>query len=320
MTDILMPKNAKYFYCEECDFNCSKKSNYNKHINTRKHKNTYKILINTDILMPKNALFICDCGKKYKHRQSLHNHKKKCLIIQEEINNTNINTNINTNTIIKSTPEVNELFTEKILETVMSQNKEFMNMFMNKMVEVMPQIGNNNNTYSHNHNCHNKTFNINMFLNEHCKNAMNLSDFIESLPITDKTYDNTIKNGLTNTITNMMVDGLNELDILERPIHCTDTKRKTIYVKENDVWEKDKELIKILCGIKKTALNNRMKLDKWQDANDGWMTRENIQMKYISLVSNVMTIIEDEDKEINKIINAIGKKVYLDEDTKKEYL
>ena len=159
-----------------------------------------------------------------------------------------------------------------------------------------------------------------MFLNEHCKNAMNLTDFIESLPITNKTYDNTIKNGLTNTITNMMVDGLNELDILERPIHCTDTKRKTIYVKENDVWEKDKELIKILTGIKKTALNNRMKLDKWQDANDGWMTRENIQMKYISLVSNVMTIIEDEDKEINKIINAIGKKVYLDESIKKEYL
>ena len=189
--------------------------------------------------------------------------------------------------------------------------------FMSKMIDVMPQIGNTTNNMN---NCHNKTFNINMFLNEHCKNAMNLTDFIESLPITDKTYDNTIKNGLTNTITTMMVDGLNELDILERPIHCTDTKRKTMYVKENDVWEKDKELIKILTGIKKTALNNRMKLDKWQDVNDGWMVRENIQMKYIALVSNVMTIIEDEDKEINKIINAIGKKVYLDESIKKEYL
>ena len=163
-------------------------------------------------------------------------------------------------------------------------------------------------------------FFINMFLNEHCKNAMNLSDFIESLPITDKIHENTIKNGLTSTITNMMVDGLNELDILDRPIHCTDTKRKTMYVKENDVWEKDKELIKILYGIKKTALKNRMNLDKWQDANDGWMVKENIQMKYLSLVSNVMTFIEDEDKHVNKIINAIGKKVYLDEDTKKEYM
>ena len=159
-----------------------------------------------------------------------------------------------------------------------------------------------------------------MCIRDSCKNAMNLSDFIESLPITDKIHENTRKNGLTNTITNMMVDGLNELDILDRPIHCTDTKRKTMYVKENDVWEKDKELIKILTGIKNTALKNRTNLDKWQDANDGWMVKENIQMKYLSLVSNVMTFIEDEDKHVNKIINAIGKKVYLDEDTKKEYM
>jgi hypothetical protein len=310
------PKNANIFNCEKCNFVCSKKCDWDRHITTLKHKNRTKM----DNIEQKNAkkrqtIFTCICGKEYGARNSLWYHKKKCSIIQAE----NKNNNTNTETIIKHTPEVNELFTEKILETVMSQNKEFMNMFMNKMVEVMPQLGNTTNNNNMN-NCHNKTFNVNMFLNEHCKNAMNLSDFIESLPITDKTYDNTIKNGLTNTITNMMVDGLNELDILERPIHCTDTKRKTIYVKENDVWEKDKELIKILTGIKKTALNNRMKLDKWQDANDGWMTRENIQMKYISLVSNVMTIIEDEDKEINKIINAIGKNVYLDESIKKEYL
>jgi hypothetical protein len=312
MDSLLMPKNANKFVCEKCDFKCSKQSNWFKHINTLKHKKDDKWITNDENKMPKNALFVCECGKQYKYRQGLNKHKNKCSVIQEKNKNNSTNTEI-----IMNTSNLNELFTEKILETVMSQNKEFMNMFMNKMVEVMPQLGNTTNNMN---NCHNKTFNINMFLNEHCKNAMNLSEFIESLPITDKTYDNTIKNGLTNTITNMMVDGLNELDILERPIHCTDTKRKTIYVKENDVWEKDKELIKILTGIKKTALNNRMKLDKWQDVNDGWMTRENIQMKYISLVSNVMTIIEDEDKEINKIINAIGKKVYLDESIKKEYL
>ena len=314
------PKNAIKLYCEKCDFKCIKKSDWNRHILTRKHVNGH---LGHDKKAQKTPIHICTyCSKKFKTNSGLYKHKKKCSIIQQDNKNNNTNIeNINdiSTEIIKPTTNDNELFTEKILETVMSQNKEFMTMFMNKMMDVMPQL-NNNNTYSHNNNCHNKTFNINMFLNEHCKNAMNLSDFIESLPITDKTYDNTIKNGLTNTITNMMVDGLNELDILDRPIHCTDTKRKTIYVKENDVWEKDKELIKILTGIKKTALNNRMKLDKWQDVNDGWMTRENIQMKYIALVSNVMTIIEDEDKEINKIINAIGKKVYLDESIKKEYL
>ena len=300
--------SAKKYICETCDYKCYYKSDFDKHLMTSKHNNA-DIITKTRQNSAKKSIYMCECGKKYKQRQSLHRHKQICNYIN--------NKSINNKSIIHDTNHVNELFTEKILETVMSQNKEFMNMFMNKMIDVIPQIGNTTNNMN---NCHNKTFNINMFLNEHCKNAMNLSDFIESLPITDKTYDNTIKNGLTNTITTMMVDGLNELDILERPIHCTDTKRKTMYVKENDVWEKDKELIKILCGIKKTALNNRMKLDKWQDANDGWMVRENIQMKYIALVSNVMTIIEDEDKEINKIINAIGKKVYLDEDTKKEYL
>jgi len=313
---IFTQKNANIFNCEKCNFVCSKKCDWDRHITTLKHKNRTKMNnIEQKNAKKRQTIFTCICGKEYGARNSLWYHKKKCSIIQDE----NKNKNKNTETIIKHIPEVNELFTEKILETVMSQNKEFMNMFMNKMVEVMPQLGNTTNNNNMN-NCMNKTFNINMFLNEHCKNAMNLTDFIESLPITDKTYDNTIKNGLTNTITNMMVDGLNELDILERPIHCTDTKRKTMYVKENDIWEKDKELIKILTGIKKTALNNRMKLDKWQDVNDGWMVRENIQMKYIALVSNVMTIIEDEDKEINKIINAIGKKVYLDEDTKKKYL
>jgi len=311
------PKNAKKLICETCDFKCNKQSDYNRHLITHKHK----ILINPNIATPKTPIYYeCECGKKYKHSSSLSAHKKKCILLQKDKEDL-----VKEEDLIKeediqyvSSSEINKdillmlLKKQDFMEELVFKNQEF----MNKMMEVMPQIGN----ITNNNNCHNKTFNINMFLNEHCKNAMNLTDFIESLPITDKTYDNTIKNGLTNTITTMMVDGLNELDILERPIHCTDTKRKTMYVKENDVWEKDKELIKTLTGIKKTALNNRMKLNKWQDVNDGWMVRENIQMKYLSLVSNVMTIIEDEDKEINKIINAIGKKVYLDEDTKKEYL
>ena len=308
----LSHKIPKNYECINCNYNTSNYKDYKKHLSTRKHINKTNIEQNeleNPIKSP--VKFICDCGKEYGARNSLWYHKKKCSFL-------NIETKENKDV---SSSEINKdillmlLKKQDFMEELLFKNQEF----MSKVVEIMPQVGNTTNSNNMN-NCMNKTFNINMFLNEHCKNAMNLTDFIESLPITDKTYDNTIKNGLTNTITTMMVDGLNELDILERPIHCTDTKRKTMYVKENDIWEKDKELIKILTGIKKTALNNRMKLDKWQDANDGWMVRENIQMKYIALVSNVMTIIEDEDKEINKIINAIGKKVYLDEDTKKEYI
>ena len=130
-----------------------------------------------------------------------------------------------------------EMKNQDILEGVILKNSEV----MEKMLEVMPQIGNTTNS----HNTTNNQFNIQMFLNEHCKNAMNLTDFVQSLPITTETFDSTIENGLTKTITNMMVNGLSKLDILERPIHCTDASRKTLYVKEADVWEKDNELIHV---------------------------------------------------------------------------
>ena len=290
----LPPFTPSNFNCKKCDFKCSKNSDWERHILTRKHKK------NDEWITKNPPMYNCECGNSYKYRQGLYKHKKKCSfnVVNEDNNKSNTS---------------NDILDKDLLIKMVLKNTDV----IEKLIEIMPQIGNTTNNMN---NCMNKTFNINMFLNEHCKNAMNLSDFIESLPITDKIHENTIKNGLTSTITNMMVDGLNELDILDRPIHCTDTKRKTMYVKENDVWEKDKELIKILYGIKKTALKNRMNLDKWQDANDGWMVKENIQMKYLSLVSNVMTFIEDEDKHVNKIINAIGKKVYLDEDTKNDYI
>ena len=149
---------------------------------------------------------------------------------------------------------------------------------------------------------------------------MNLTDFIQSLPITNKTYDETIHNGLTNTITNMMVNGLNELDILERPIHCTDKKRKTLYVKEADILEKDDELNKILQGIKGIALKQRTMINKWQDVNTGWDKDDDLQTKLTKLVFNSMTSIEEDDKETCKIIRAISKNVYLDNDTKKNFI
>ena len=158
-----------------------------------------------------------------------------------------------------------------------------------------------------------------MFLNEHCKNAMNLTDFIDSLPITAETYDSTIENGLTKTITSMLVNGLSKLDILDRPIHCTDATRKTLYVKDDDTWEKDNELLHILKGIKTLSMKQRTMINKWQDANLGWDTKENLQSRLTRLVYNSMTSIESDDKETGKIIRAVSKNVYLDNDTKDHY-
>ena len=117
----------------------------------------------------------------------------------------------------------------------------------------------------------------------------------------------------------MFLEGLNNLDLLERPIHCTDPSRKTLYIKDNDVWEKDNNLNAIENGITTIALKQRTTISKWQDANTGWDKDENLQTKMTNLVFNSMTQIEKDDKETNKIIRAISKSTHLTQGIKDEY-
>ena len=317
MANILPIENPNIhnyiFDCKICNFLSCNKKDYNRHLMTRKHN----ILVNTNNFTPKTPIniFKCDCGKEYKHEPSLYKHKKKCQYKQ-------------VNTVIHV--DQNSL-TAKLIELVMSKNQDFItelvsNMtqsnkdVMEKMMEIMPQIGNNSHNNITNNNTTNNQFNIQMFLNEHCKNAMNLTDFIDSLPITAATYDSTIENGLTKTLTNMITNGLSQLDILERPIHCTDATRKTLYVKEANNWEKDTELLRMLLGIKTLARKQRTMINKWQDANDGWETQDSIQTKLTTLISHSMTDIENNEKETSKIIRAISKNVYLDNEAKQQYI
>ena len=190
---------------------------------------------------------------------------------------------------------------------------------MEKLIEIMPTLGSNNITNSNN-TTNNNQFNIQMFLKDHCKNAMNLTDFIDTLPITAETYDSTIDNGLTKTITNLITNGLSQLDILERPIHCTDASRKTLYVKEDNVWEKDNELVRMLLGIRQIAAKQRILINKWRDAHDDWNTNDRMQTRFTTLVCNSLDDIENNEKDNNKIIRSISKTVYLDNDMKNQYL
>jgi len=321
----IMPKNTNHFICETCDFTCGKESNWITHINTLKH---YRKQMETNI-MPKNAkkchTYICShCEKEYKSSSGIWKHQKKCFINQAE-KSTNIITN-------EPTYQDKTDMTQKLLELIMSKNQEFITELVsnltnsnqnvvNKLMDIIPIICNNShNTTTNSNNTTNNQFNIQMFLNEHCKNAMNLTDFIDSLPITADTYDSTIENGLTKTLTNMITNGLSQLDILERPIHCTDATRKTLYVKEDNNWEKDTELIRMLLGIKTLARKQRMMINKWQDANEGWETDDYIQTKLTTLIGHSMTNIESDEKETNKIIRAVSKNVYLDNEEKNKYL
>ena len=200
-----------------------------------------------------------------------------------------------------------------MIELVMSKNQEFMNVFMDKIVHLLPSVTNTN--------CHNTNnqFNIQMFLNDHCKNAMNISDFIKSLPITAQHYENTKDKGLADTLTNIMVDGLNNLDILHRPIHCTDKKRKVMYVKDDDKWEKDQQHNLILKNLKDLSVLHGKNLDIWQDKNPNYETVEKLQIEFTNIIGELYTNIFQERKYVNKIINTLTNSTYLDEDMKQQY-
>ena len=325
MTDINSHKLAKQFHCEYCDYICIKPSDYKKHILTRKHINTYTGLTNADKNSHNLAKYECKCGNVYKHRQSLYKHQRQCSISQEQ-NSTNLTINENNQNnpngfeIDKETLIKMLLKNQDIMENVILKNQEV----MEKMMENLPIMGSNyhitNTNTNSNNTTNNNQFNIQMFLKDHCKNAMNLTDFIDTLPITPETYNSTIDNGLTKTITNMITKGLSQLDILERPIHCTDASRKTLYVKEDNVWEKDDELMRILLGIRKISAKQRTMINIWNDTHDDWSTNDKMQTRFTSLICNSITDIENEEKETNKIIRSISKTVYLDNDMKNKYL
>jgi hypothetical protein len=148
---------------------------------------------------------------------------------------------------------------------------------------------------------------------------MNISDFIKSLPITAQHYENTKDKGLADTLTNIVVDGLNNLDILHRPIHCTDKKRKVMYVKDDDKWEKDQQHNLILKNLKDLSVLHGKNLDIWQDKNPNYETVEKLQIEFTNIIGELYTNIFQERKYVNKFINSLTNSTYLDEDMKQQY-
>jgi hypothetical protein len=227
MTDAKNAENAKKFRCQNCDFVCSKKSNYDKHVLTLKHTNTDKILPNTDAKNAENATptvnpFICDCGNTYKHRQSLFNHKKKCNI--QSITDSN----------------AESIDKDQLILMLIKQNSELIkdtSEFKNMMMEVIKNGTHN----TINTNSHNKSFNLNFFLNETCKDAMNIMDFVDSIKIQLSDLENVGKLGYVQGISKIIVNNLNLLDETKRPVHCADSKREVMYIKDENKWEKENE-------------------------------------------------------------------------------
>jgi hypothetical protein len=310
VNEILLPFCHK-FYCKICDYGTSKKSSYNDHILSAKHKKSMVINGSSTefcCFSAQNKLYECLCGKKYKDNSGLWRHKKVCKIIEYENNKLSENQDLIND---KNTPSDKEL-----MMILIKQNTDLQNLIMNQQNSVLELckngIYNNNNNTT---NSHNKTFNLNMFLNETCKNAMNISDFMNSIQLQLSDLESVGELGYVNGISNIIIKNLKELDITQRPIHCTDVKREIIYVKDKDKWEKEGEQNELMVGFVKNVANKNIRmLNEFKKKYPDCCKYESKYSDYYSkLIIEAMggTGGSDEDKHA-KIIKKICKEVTID--------
>ena len=295
LTDFTQ-KNSSKFECIPCDFKCCNKNDYNRHVLTHKHK----MLTNVDNESVKNSTkFKCECGKEYSHRQSLSVHKQKCQKNKDH------------------TESIENSITPDLIIQIIKQNQELQKQNYDLQTQVLElcKNGTHNSNNSNNTNSHNKTFNLQFFLNETCKDAMNIMDFVDSIKIQLTDLEKVGKIGYVEGISNIIVKNLNSLDETKRPVHCTDSKREVMYVKDEDKWEKEnEEKKKLRKAIKHIAHKNSKLLRDFKTKHpDCEKSDSKFSDQYNKLIIEVMGGKGDNDLEKeDKIIKNIAKEVTID--------
>jgi len=303
-------KKPTFFHCLFCDFKCSYKRDYERHVNTKKHKFRESATNGNEFYLKKPTMnsFTCEnCDKLYNDRTSLWKHKKKCNEVncctEKPITETVADKEL-IMMLIKDNNELRKMMMEQ--QTLMLENN-------NKVLEICKN-GTHNTTNNHT-NSHNKAFNLNFFLNETCKNAMNIMDFAESIQLQISDLEAIGEVGYVEGISNIIVKNLKALDITERPIHCADKKREVIYIKDEDKWEKeDDDKKKLRKVINKVACKNQRLLPKYKEAHPGCNYSDSkYSDQYSKLVIEAMGGSGNNDAEkADKIIRNIAKEVVID--------
>ena len=304
----IMPKLCSKFYCNFCDYGTSKKSSYDNHLISSKHKK----ISNGNLLesagnknMPKlcSPSFCCEtCLKYFKTRSGLWKHSKNC--ISEKDNKLHIETHDKK---------------DELIMMLVKQNSEIIkeHSYVKQLILEIAKNGthnttnNNNNTHT---NSHNKTFNLQVFLNETCKDAMNIMDFVDSIKLQLSDLEKVGEIGYVEGISKIIVQNLNELDVNKRPVHCTDQKRETMYIKDDDKWEKDEEKLKLHKVVRKVACKNQKLLHEFKKVNPDYNKyHSKVSDKYNKIVVESMGGPGDNDFEKeDKIIKNISKNVIIE--------
>jgi len=335
MTTKKMPKNADIFYCEKCNFKCSKKSNWDKHTLTAKHINT----TNTTKKMPKQ--FNCECGKEYTHRASLFNHKKKCSfvnkpeIIQEHITEENIiDQTVQSNKLIAQDSIVNNLMkqNEHLHKLIINRDEEQRNRDeeqrkrdeeqrkrdeehkkeiekLSEQISKMSTVTNNKTTNNNN------KFNLNFFLNTQCKDAMSIQSFMENLKLGCKELEHMGDVGYLNGMIDIFNSTIGNMDVYKRPLHCTDLKREVLYFKHGNDWEKDSEDKKHLKKlIKNVESKNYDNLQEWQKDHPGSLQCDSRDSEHYMKIATEALGGADSNKDsiyLTKIMKHIVREVHV---------
>ena len=315
-----LEENPK-FYCDLCNFKTNNKKDYKRHNMTPKHlKNMSgnEICLNGNKICTENGiktLFTQEhkcsgCGKVYKERSGLWKHQKKCKLPEENTKTTEENITMEINEVKNEDILQPQLINESLLIEFIKQNQEF----QKQLLEVMKE---NIGTHTTNNTTNNNKFNLNIFLNEKCKDALNITDFINSIDVGFKDFENFGRLGYVGSINNILIRELKGIDVYKRPIHCSDLKREVIHVKDNDTWVKDEDKKHMKRAIKLIEHKNIKLVPGWLKANpkaDDISTKKHEE--YMKILDNSMGEMKDEDNERNyeKIIKNVAKEILIDKE------
>lgn len=294
------------YYCKICDYKCSKKFLWEQHLSTRKHESATSatnpqqenMYLHGGHSKSGETLHTCSmCSKSYKSRSGLWRHQKKCIEKEDIFENKIVSKT-------ETAPDDMKILVKEMMSHMKTQAEQLRD--QTKIInDMIPRLGNNNNN----------RFNINVFLNEQCKDAINMSDFLESLKIQLSDINYIRDNGLMDGISSVFINGLNQLETYKRPIHCTDVKRETLYIKENNEWEKDSSKERVKTAIGDLAQKHRSAITDWERSNPNWKDTDTGREEYIQLVQSLMSDVQDDTNE-NRIIKTIAKNTLIDDTVK----
>ena len=293
---------AEKYNCDNCDYVCSKLSDLTKHNLTRKH--LLRTHLEQNVAEVAEMKFSCNkCNKEYKARNSLWYHEQRCINVQKSDSEPYLDI---INKLLTDNQELRNLIVEQSKTTVetmhkvIEQNAETMNKAIERCNTTVNQTNNTN-----------QKFNINMYLNEECKNAINFSDFIKNIEVSYKDLENNAQLGFVNGISKIFIDSLNNMERNERPIHCTDAKREIMYIKDDGKWNKEPDDTKLQKAIQSVSHKSIGKLLEWKGVNDDYKDLDSDFSKQCIQIQRQSLAGSDRDVYYPKVIHVLAKETMI---------